>query len=99
MPMAYKVLAACGSAAASASTAKSKLEENLPEHGLSKNNFSVQIVRIAELQSVADDADVVVVMSGNVPDINTDTPIIKGVNLMTGLNEDEVYDSVVNKLS
>lgn len=97
--MAYKILAACGNAAASASTAKSKLEGNLPNHGLSKNEFSVQIVRIPELQSVADGADAVVVMSGNTPDINTETPLIKGINLMTGINEDEVYSSVVNELS
>jgi galactitol-specific phosphotransferase system IIB component len=97
--MAHKILAACGNAAASASTAKSKLEGNLPEHGLPKNDFTVQIVRITELESVVDGADAAVVMSGNVPDINTETPLIKGVNLMTGINEEEVYSSIASELS
>ena len=96
--MSYKILTACGSAAASASSAKTKINDNLPDRGISKKDISVEIVRIAELKSHIDNADAAVVMSGNMPTIDTDVPMIKGVNLMTGLNEDQVYDELAEAL-
>ncbi|WP_135305569.1 PTS sugar transporter subunit IIB [Haloarcula amylovorans] len=96
--MPYKVLAACGSASATSSAAKSKLEENMTDYGFNKNEISISTARIGELPSQIDNADAVVIMSGNAPDLDSDVPIIDGVNLMTGFGEDEVYEELANEL-
>lgn len=96
--MAYKVLTACGSAAASASTAKSKLEQNMPDYGIPKHELNIEIVRLGELESHIESADVAVLMTGSSKDIDTDVPMVKGVPLMTGVGEDEVYEQVAEHL-
>lgn len=96
--MVYKILTACGSAAASASSAKTKIEDNLPDRGIPKREINVQLVRIKELGSQIDNADAAVVMSGNMPNVDSDVPMVKGINLMTGINEDQVYDELAAAL-
>lgn len=96
--MTYKVLAACGSASATSSTAKTKILENMSDYGIDEKELDVSTARIGELGSQADNADAVVVMSGDTPNLDTDVPIIEGVNLMTGFGEDEVYEALADAL-
>lgn len=96
--MPYKILAACGSASATSSTAKSKLEENMPDYGFEKKELNISTARIGELASSIDGADAVVIMSGNKPDLDSDVPIIDGMNLMTGFGEEEVYENLADAL-
>lgn len=96
--MSYKVLTACGSAAASASTAKSKLEENMPEYGIPKEELAVELVRLGELGSHIDGADLAVLMTGSSVNVETDVPMVKGVPLMTGVGEEQVYEEVADHL-
>lgn len=96
--MAYKILAACGSASATSSTAKTKLEENMTDYGFDKRELDITTARIGELPSQIDNADAVVIMSGNAPDLDSDVPIIDGVNLMTGFGEEEVYEELASEL-
>lgn len=96
--MAYKVLTACGSAAASASTAKTKLEQNLPDYGIPKRELNIEIVRLGELEGHIDSADLAVLMTGSSKDLDTSVPMVKGVPLMTGVGEDEVYQKVADHL-
>lgn len=96
--MPHKILAACGSASATSSTAKTKLEENMPDYGFAKYDLDISTARITELPSQIDNADAVVIMSGNAPDLDSDVPIIDGVNLMTGFGEEEVYEELASEL-
>jgi len=96
--MVYKILTACGSASATSSTAKTKLKDNMPDYGFDKRELDIKTARISDLGSQIDSADAVVIMSGDAPDLDSDVPIIKGVNLMTGFGEDEVYEELADAL-
>lgn len=85
----YKIVVACGTAIATSTHVAIKLKELLEERGLKIHTIQC---RVAEVPSLAPDADLVVATAQVPFDINV--PVVDGIPFLTGIGEEEVIQKI-----
>ena len=91
--MKKRVLVACGGAIATSTVVAEKIRELLKKE---KIDADIRQLRISELQSNKDDADLIVTTAK----VNKDygVPLIHGVAFITGINQEKVEQQILNEL-
>ena len=93
--MAKNLLFVCATGIATSTAVTEKVMEFLKEKGLNSVNYSQTIV--ASVQSNSDDADLIVSTTKIPYELNV--PVINGLALITGINEEKVLNSIYEKLT
>lgn len=92
--MAKNLLFVCATGIATSTAVTEKVMEFLKEKGVYDVNYSQ--TNVASVQSNSDNADLIV-STTKIP-YELDVPVINGLALITGVNEDKVLNSIYNKL-
>lgn len=92
--MAKNLLFVCATGIATSTAVTEKVMEFLKEKGLNSVNYSQ--TNVASVQSNSDDADLIV--STKIP-YELNVPVINGLALITGINEEKVLNSIYEKLT
>ncbi len=85
----YKIVVACGTAIATSTHVSIKVKELLEARGLQVHTIQC---RVAEVPSLAPDADVVV-STAQVP-FKIPIPVVDGIPFLTGIGVKEVVDRI-----
>lgn len=85
----FKIVVACGTAIATSTHVAIKIKELLEERGLKIHTIQC---RVAEVPSLAPDADLVVA-TAQVP-FDVDIPVVDGLPFLTGIGVKEVIDKI-----
>lgn len=93
--MAKNILFVCATGIATSTAVAEKVMEFLKEMGVTDINYSQ--TNVASVESNSDDADLIV-STLKVP-YELDVPVINGLALITGINEDKVLNSIYDKLT
>lgn len=88
-----KILVVCGTGAATSTVVAGKVKDFCESQG-----FKVDITqgKVTEIKSYADSVDLVV-STARVDD-ECKVPVIHALNLLTGINEEKVYDAISDAL-
>lgn len=89
-----KILVACGNGIATSTVVASKIEEYLAE-----NNVKAQIdkTKLLEVRSSGNDYDLVVTTGTFGGELNV--PIINGMSLLTGINQEATLEEILETLN
>lgn len=92
--MAKNLLFVCATGIATSTAVTEKVMEFLNEKGMTGVNYSQ--TNVASVQANSEDADLIV-STTKIP-YELDTPVINGLALITGINEDKVLNSIYDQL-
>lgn len=92
--MAKNLLFVCATGIATSTAVTEKVMEFLKEKGMNDVNYSQ--TNVASVQSNSEDADLIV-STTKIP-YELETPVISGLALITGINEEKVLDSIYDQL-
>lgn len=92
--MAKNLLFVCATGIATSTAVTEKVMEFLKEKGMKDVNYSQ--TNVASVQSNSEDADLIV-STTKIP-YELETPVISGLALITGINEEKVLDSIYDQL-
>jgi len=87
------ILVACGGAVATSTVAADKINNLMDRENI---DADVRQMRISELESNKDDADLIVTTAKVKKDYGV--PVIHGVNFITGINQEKAEQEILNEL-
>ena len=93
--MTKNLLFVCATGIATSTAVAEKVMGFLKERGLTDVNYSQ--INVASVQSNSDNADLIV-STLKIP-YELDVPVINGLALITGINEDKVLNSIYSELT
>jgi galactitol PTS system EIIB component len=93
-----KILVACGAGVVTSTSAMNKLQEELSKRGISENEYTLGQSSVAQVESLANDYDLVITTTQYDNDA-VSTPVINGLPLLTNIGIDQVINEVIDKLS
>jgi len=92
--MSKNILVACGGAIATSTVAANKIKDLMKRENI---DADINQVRISELDSYKDNADLIVTTAKVKKDYGV--PVVHGVNFITGINEEKVEQEVLDELA
>lgn len=92
-----KILVACGAGVVTSTAAMNKLEEELANRGISKDDYTLGQASVAQVESMASDYDLAITTTQYDNDA-VKIPVINGLPLLTNIGVDSVIDDIIAKL-
>lgn len=92
-----RILVACGAGVVTSTSAMNKLQEELENRGISKDEYTLGQSSVAQVESLANDYDLVITTTQYDNDA-IGVPVINGLPLLTNIGIDNVIDEVIKDL-
>ncbi|WEV38470.1 PTS sugar transporter subunit IIB [Lactobacillus sp. ESL0680] len=92
-----KILVACGAGVVTSTSAMNKLQEELSNHGIDSDKYTLGQSSVAQVESLANDYDLVITTTQYDNDA-IKIPVINGLPLLTNIGVDAVIDEIIDKL-
>lgn len=89
-----RILVACGNGIATSTVVGTKIKERCEQEGIS---VSITQCKVTEVAGKAADFDLVVT-SGKFKDSSITTPIVGAIALLTGINEEATFETILGHL-
>lgn len=92
------ILVVCGTSVATSTVVREKLKEELPKHGVNVGNITKAKATEGGSKASSGNFDIVV-STTSIDESRYDIPVIHTTAFMTGLNEDEAIEDIVEALN
>ena len=93
MDIPKRILVSCGTGIATSTVVAKAIEEALKDRGM---NVTIRQCKVAEVKSLADDADLIVTTTPVPKDLGV--PVIQTLAFLTGIGKEEVIEEIVKAL-
>ncbi len=93
MDIPKRILVSCGTGIATSTVVAKAIEEALKDRGM---NVTIRQCKVAEVKSLADDADLIVTTTPVSKDLGV--PVIQTLAFLTGIGKEEVIEEIIKAL-
>ena len=93
MDIPKRILVSCGTGIATSTVVAKAIEEALKDRGM---NVTIRQCKVAEVKSLADDADLIVATTTVPKDLGV--PVIQTIAFLTGVGKEEAIEEIVKAL-